>query len=513
MNGTLAAEPALAPAWNPEPVTARLTAGQFLAQTHVRVAIISALVITPCFWQSRIQAGNLSSSLYNAWLSILIGEGRAPGLNIAPQRTNVLFDWMLAALMRVTGPWAAEHIAVPLAVLVFFWGAFAMVSKVSRARPWYLLTFLAMLAHGWVFHIGFMNYYLAAGLSFWAFALLWTPTARSVIAAVLLSVLAATAHLIPVAWMVGCLVYAWIARRIRPRARPILMIAPVAALIVIRAFLMANFPARWSLGQVAGMTGADQISVFESRYHLLEIILLAVWLSLFARAARRKGEERTLLGIPFQLCLITSTAVLLLPDAVALPGFAHPSWYIAQRLSLIVGVSFCALLGGAVPGRWENIATVILAGMFFAFLYVDTRALNRVEDLMEQSVARVPVGSRVISALCDERRGVNLLAHTIDHVCIHRCFSYANNQPASNQFRVRAAGVNPVVVANDQDAVAFEQGSYTVKSSDAPLYQIYLRGRYLDLRILRAGDVTGTTCFEATPNPNDMLHAGRYDSD
>ena len=36
-----------------------------------------------------------------------------------------------------------------------------------------MLTFIAMLAYGWVFHMGFMNFYLATGLSFWAFALLW----------------------------------------------------------------------------------------------------------------------------------------------------------------------------------------------------------------------------------------------------------------------------------------------------------------------------------------------------
>jgi len=312
--------------------------------------------------------------------------------------------------------------------------------------------------------------------------------------------------------MAGCIAYAWVARRIRPRARLILMAASVAPLIIVRTFLMAHFPARWSPGQVGGMTGANQISVFESHYHLLEIILVAIWLSLFMRAVGRKGEERMLLGIPFQLCLIAAAAVLLLPDAVALPGYANPLWYITQRLSLIAGVSCCALLGGAVPGRWENIATVILAGMFFSFLYVDTRALNRVEDLMEQSVAGMPVGSRVISALCDERRGVNLLAHTVDRVCIRRCFSYANDEPATAQFRIRAAGVNPVVVADGADALAFEQGSYTVKSYDAPLFQIYLHGRYLDTRVLRAGDVTGATCFESTPNPNDILHATRHDS-
>jgi len=66
-------------------------------------------------------------------------------------------------------------------------------------------------------------------------------------------------------------------------------------------------------------------------------------------------------------------------------------------------------------------------------------------------------------------------------------------------------------VVHDADSVALQNGSYIVKPDDAPLYQIYLRGRYLDTRVLHAGDVTGATCFEAIPSPNDLLHASRHD--
>jgi hypothetical protein len=505
MNAATAEQITETPGCAPE-LAARASARQLLVRTPVRVAIISALVLVPCFWQSRIQAGDLSSHLYNAWLSILIGEAKAPGLKIVSQHTNVLFDVLLAGLMRAVGPWGAEHIAVPLAVLVFFWGAFAVVCVVSRSRPWYVLTLLAMLAHGWVFHMGFMNFYLATGLSFWAFAFLWKPTLKSVIAAVPLLALAAFAHTVPLAWLIGCIAYSWTARWIRPRARLVLVVAAIAALIIIRTFLIAHFPTRWSAEQVISMTGADQMSVFASKYHPLAFILLAVWFSLFIRAVRRKGEERMLLGIPFQLCLIASAAVLLLPTAVLLPGYLHPLRYIAERMSLIVAVSCCALLGSVLPGRRERLATAILLGLFFCFLYVDTRALNHVEDLMEQCVARIPAGSRVVSALCDGRRDGNLLTHIVDRVCIGRCFSYANYEAATSQFRIRADRVNPVVVANDNDAGALQQGTYVVKSYDAPLYQVYLRGRYLDSRVLQAGNVTGTTCFESTLGANDLLH-------
>jgi hypothetical protein len=136
---------------------------------------------------------------------------------------------------------------------------------------------------------------------------------------------------------------------------------------------------------------------------------------------------------------------------------------------------------------------------------VDTRALNYVEELMEQTVARMPPGSRVISALCDERRDVNLLGHTLDRVCIRHCFSYANYEPSTAAFRIRVEGANPIVVAEDRDSNALQQGTYVVEPADVPLYQIYLRGRYLDSRLLKAGEVTGSTCFESTPNPSNVL--------
>src|SRR5881396_2519473 len=93
-----------------------------------RIALLSVVVLIPCFWQRRIQAGDLSSHIYNSWLSQQIEIGKAPGLVIAPMSTNVLFDLMLGGLFRIAGPEAAQRIAVSMAVLIFFWGAFAFLS-------------------------------------------------------------------------------------------------------------------------------------------------------------------------------------------------------------------------------------------------------------------------------------------------------------------------------------------------------------------------------------------------
>ena len=47
-----------------------------------RVALISIVLLIPCFWQRRIQAVDLPSHIYNSWLAQQIELGKAPGLAI-----------------------------------------------------------------------------------------------------------------------------------------------------------------------------------------------------------------------------------------------------------------------------------------------------------------------------------------------------------------------------------------------------------------------------------------------
>src|SRR5438128_6320615 len=85
---------------------------------------VSILVLLPVYWQPRVQAGDLSSHIYNAWLAQLIEAGRTEGLEIARQTTNILFDLMLGALLPLFGAELAQRISVSIAVLIFVWGAF-----------------------------------------------------------------------------------------------------------------------------------------------------------------------------------------------------------------------------------------------------------------------------------------------------------------------------------------------------------------------------------------------------
>ena len=205
----------------------RLSGRQGSGALHTRFAdfvsgrwfyvLASLLVLAPCYWQPRVQAGDLSSHIYNAWLAQLIETGRVQGLVIVSQTTNVLFDVILSALFKVVGAEAAQRIAVSIAVLVFVWGAFAFVSAVSKSRPRHLLACIAMLGYGWVFHMGFFNFYLSLGLCFWAMALLWQPTWKRVAAALPILALAYVAHGLPVIWAAGLVSYVLVARRVPER--------------------------------------------------------------------------------------------------------------------------------------------------------------------------------------------------------------------------------------------------------------------------------------------------------
>src|ERR1019366_2789758 len=205
----------------------------------------SLLLLVPCYWQSHLQLGDLSSHIYNAWLAQLIESGRAPGLAIVPQTTNVLFDLMLSGLFKILGAEAAQRISVSLAVLTFVWGAFAFVSVVAGRRVWGLMPVIAMLAYGWVLHMGLFNFYLSLGLCFWALALAWEWKPRRVAAALPVVIVAYVAHGLPVAWTVALVAYLWLARRMTPPKRAILMAASLAAVVAARAVVTGMMPYIW----------------------------------------------------------------------------------------------------------------------------------------------------------------------------------------------------------------------------------------------------------------------------
>src|SRR6266403_753035 len=154
-------------------------AADFLGRCWPQALAISAGLLVPCFWHRRIEAGDLASHVYNAWLAQLIEKGQAPGLYLVSRWDNVLFDFTLLHLGKLFGFSVAEKIAVYVCVLIFFWGVFAFVAAVTERAPWFLAPCIAMLAYGYSFNMGFMNYYLSLGLACFSLALFWGPRGRA----------------------------------------------------------------------------------------------------------------------------------------------------------------------------------------------------------------------------------------------------------------------------------------------------------------------------------------------
>ena len=452
-------------------VSKRRTAGGLLGGV-----LLSAVLLAPCFWQPRIEAGDLSSHVYNAWLAQLIERGQAPGLALVRQTNNVLFDLLLGGLMRAFGATAAQRVAVSFAVLVFFWGTFAFVWSCARPRraPWQLVPCLAMLAYGWVFRMGLFNFYIALGLSFGALALARQRERRAWIGAGILCALAYVAHPLPVVWAAGVWIYERVAQAIAPRHRSRIIIAVLALLVLIAAGLGAAFPTRRGIDQVVATTGAEQLWIYGTPYIVLSVVLLALWIACFARVVSSRGIARTLLDTRFEIWALSAAALVLLPAGVLLPGYRSGLDFLPERMSLAGAVLFCGLLATVRLPKPLVGMMAILALVFFAFSYRDERALNQVESSMEQTLAQLPPGQRVVSALEDPESRVRSLAHVIDRACIGRCFSYANYEPCTWQFRVRAQGPNPIVVSQYGDSFDIQMGSYMVKSRDLPLYKIDL---------------------------------------
>jgi len=360
-----------------------------LARERWWYAAVSGLLLPPCFWQPRLQAGDLSSHMYNAWLTQLVESGRTEGLMTVRHSTDILFDLMLDRLFHLLGPEFAQRIAVSVSVLVFVWGAFAFVSAVVGRRSWHIMPCLAMLAYGWVFHMGFFNFYLSLGLCFWGMSLAWDMIPRRVLWAVPLFGLAYLAHALPVIWTLTLLTYICMARHMTVFHRVCLTAGFVGFLVGLHGVAGQILLTRWSAAQLSASTGVERISTLDSKYYWVLMGLSAVWAIWFLSLLRDRGARQVVASIPFQLCVISAAAVFVLPGTVLIPGFYHALSYIGERMSVGVAVCVCALLGAVRPRRIEKCALAVVSIAFFALMYVDERAINSIEDRLQDLISQV----------------------------------------------------------------------------------------------------------------------------
>ena len=483
-----------------------VAAARFLREYWLRFTLISFALWVPCFWHRRIEAGDLGSHAYNAWLAQLIEKGQAPGLYFARQWNNVLFDVLLLKFGNAFGLAVAQKIAVALCVLIFFWGVFALLAAVANRAPWFLLPCVAMLAYGWTFNIGFFNYYLSLGLGFLLLAILWRKrAARSantdVALAVALAILVLVAHPQGFVWLVGCVGYIFLWRILPGWWTLTVPGAAVVAMIAARLYLSHHYEtfAVWDSFGPGVYNGSDQIALYGMRYYVLSGLALLFGIACFAidRVGRRGERESWVpLRLPLELHWVVVFATYVLPDVLRVPLYSGWVGALALRLTTVSAALGLCVLAFMQPRKWHTIGFAVIAIVFFAFLYQDTATLNRMEAQIERLVASLPRGERVtatIGAPPDSR--LPYIHHIVDRACIGRCFSFQNYEPASKQFRVRVEEGSPVAT-NDSDASQrMEAGEYVVQPSDLPMAQVYQCDEndltHLCIRQLAAGETNG----------------------
>ena len=449
---------------------------RFAREAWFLIVGVSALVLMPCFWHREIVAADLGSHLYNAWLAQRISRGELPGLRLARQWSNVLFDYLLTALARFLNWHATEIAAVSLAVLIFFWGMFALASAAARRAPWTLTPLLAIFTYGWTFHMGFFNYYLSLGLSFFAIAIVWRGRGGERLIGLALAPLIYLAHPLGLLWFIGGALYVTLAQVVRPRLQILVLLAGAGVLAGLHAYLWLHYIVEASPFRFYQMNGSDQVLLFGDRYQWIARALIAfaiLALALDAWRSRHDPQRWRQAGIVLQMFLLALLAVPLLPRGVHLSESTAAVALLTDRLTSVTAALGCCLLATMRPAKWHFAATLAIAVAFFALVYRDTAVVNAMEAQAVRLVRTIPPDSRVLATIMPLGDSRVPIQHMIDRACIGRCFSYGNYEPGSRLFRVRTNGYNPYVLEDYDLAVDMEEGDYTVRAGDLPVWQVY----------------------------------------
>ncbi len=452
---------------------------KFLRQRRWLILAVSAAVLIPCFWHQRIEAGDLGSHVYNAWLAQLIEKGQAPGLYIAKQWDNIFFDVLLLWLAKAFGFTAAQRIAVSVCVLVFFWGIFAFISAVTERPPWFVTPCIGMLAYGYSFSMGFMNYYLSLGLACFGLALVWHARKVDWIGAGIFAVLAYAAHPIGFLWLIGMVIYVRVRLELPgwwKLAPPLTAVAGFCAVYWYASHQPA-LSADWDRVAFYLYNGADQLVLYGKRYVGLAVAAFCLGVLCVGTdfvAGERKADSWKRFELAFEWYAVAFAATALMPENLRPSPDAGWIGLLGSRLTTISAIFGLCILGLLKQRKWHLAGFGACAAVFFVFLYQDTGWLNRLEANAEKLASSLAPSTRVVVTL-DAPAGsrIQFIHHSVERACIGHCFSYANYEPASKEFRVRVQEESLIVTSSTDTAEDMASGEYEVDDMDLPLKQIY----------------------------------------
>lgn len=473
---------------------------RFIRARFLLAFVISAAVLAPCFWHKRIEAGDLASHTYNAWLAQLIGHGQAPGLYMAHPWTNILADVALARLAGILGFAAAEKIVVSACILIFFWGAFALIAAATRQPPWFLTPAIAMIAYGWTFQMGFLNYYLSLGVAFFALALFWRGRGLDWLVGIFLAALTFLAHPMGFLCLIAAAAYITLAEGIKRTYRWGIFISSLLAVLALHFYIVRHFRTQyWDTSIFYLMNGADQLALFGAPYVKLAMaaILFAGFCFLYADLREGRGTpSRWHFRTALELWAILVFTAAMIPELIQLPQYAAPVGFPVSRLTSLTAVMALCILGHMRPRKWHLAGFSVIAALFFALLFLDTATLNAMEKQADALASALPYGRRVTETIIPPRGWrILFINHMVDRACIGHCFTYSNYEPSSAQFRIRVRPGSPLVTNSPAASQAMEDGRYVVQPDDLPMTQIYQCDEKdwtrLCIRDLTAGETNG----------------------
>src|SRR5208282_6023275 len=351
----------------------------------------------------------------------------------------------------------------------------------------------AMVAYGWTFQEGLLNYYLSIGLAFWgisAFQYRKWPGSFAILA---LAPLVWMAHPLGLLWMIAAAGYLAIAEVVPIRFHFLLVLLAVVILTAAELDLKRHFVVQVPDHSVIFYNGLDQL-IFAGRYELPAMALCVTLLLALIVEVWREGKYAEFFAkcaVPLELYLIVEASAQLLPETVYLPHYSAPVSALTPRLTSVSAILLCCLIGVIRTQKWHVYVFATVAVVFFIFLYRDTLVFNRMQEQAERLVHSLPPGQRIIETMKQPLKYRFSVKHMSEASCIGYCFSYGNYEASSLQFRVRAAPDNSIVVSDVPDGSAMERGDYVVQARILPAYHLYQCGAdwtTLCIRQLEAGE-------------------------
>jgi len=438
-------------------------------------AVLILLALVPVWTVDYMPTTDGPCHTYNAWVLRQYNSPRHPlfrehyEIDHRPL-PNWLSHAVLASLMFVVPPPAAEKLLVSGALALFLLGAWMLAGAVDRERRW--LALLAFpLAFNQLFQMGFYNFSLGLGLWMVVVAWWWRRRADPGLGFALglngLLLLLYFAHLVPHLLALLTIAVLWLVTLRRATwKRHLLHIAILLPQAVLPLWYVASTDSATIPSATPLATALRHFVELHVLYSLGEpqtwlgrlvavVFLLLVILTLAEKL--RAGSLRAALGEADAFLLVAALGVILY---LVSPEGVGSGIFLKNRLSLF---PWLALLPWLSMSRWKGFQRSLLAVLAclaitdVAYLADRYRAVDREVRGLVSAAAPIAPNSRVLPLLFDRQSGAipfALLGHAFSYAAIDKgLIDWDNYEAGTGLFplRFRATVFRPAIYELESD--------------------------------------------------------------